>query len=201
MLEISKFQSRFEFISAVLLFYVLNTYAYVSFLGLARKWPKLMQTWELTESVLPHFRYQRQQAHFMWKIRFISITILFFAFGMREPNFTNIQAPIVIKSLFLILVEHLFYVGSMFHFITTAHSEQDPLPFIVENCVPYTFNSTRCIPTWATIPINFISITASFVWNFLDAFILVISIGLSTLFQLFNDELMDTHGEVYVLSF
>lgn len=92
-------------------------------------------------------------------------------------------------------------MGTMFHFVTTVHGEQDPISFIIENSVPYTFNSSKFVPIWATIPINFISITTTFVWNYLDAFILVISIGLSTLFQLFNDELMETQGEVHFYHF
>lgn len=82
----------------------------------------------------------------------------------------------------------------MLHFVTTVDSEQDPLTFIVENSVPYTFSTTQTqsISIWMAIPINFISITSTFVWNYLDALILIISIGLSTLFELFNDQLMET---------
>lgn len=92
----------------------------------------------------------------------------------------------------------------MFHFITTTDSEQDPLTFIMENSVPYTISSTQTqsVSIWLAVPINFISITTTFVWNYLDAFILIISIGLSTLFQLFNDKLMETQEVlVHVLSF
>lgn len=187
-----------EFILAALVFYVLNTYAYISLLDLARKWPKLMKRWDLTESILPHFRYQRQHAHFIWKIRFISIAILLFAFCIRINRLKQSQSLLNTKSI-TISVEHFFYVGAMFHFITTVGGEQDPLTFIVENSVPYTFSSsqTQPVPIWVAIPINFISITSTFVWNYLDALILVISIGLSTLFQLFNDELRETQ-EVHV---
>lgn len=152
-----------------------------------------MQRWDLAESILPHFRHQRQHTHFMSKIRFISIAILCLTFCISICQLNRNELLLIIK-IFPILVEHFFYVAAMLHFVTTVDSEQDPLTFIVENSVPYTFSTTQTqsISIWMAIPINFISITSTFVWNYLDALILIISIGLSTLFELFNDQLMET---------
>lgn len=85
----------------------------------------------------------------------------------------------------------------MFHLITTMHSEQDPLSGVIKSAVPYVFTTTQFVPIWAAIPIDFISIATAFVWNFLDVFILVISVGLSTQFQLFNDELLETQEVIF----
>lgn len=52
------------------------------------------------------------------------------------------------------------------------------------------------IPVWAAFFINFINISATFVWNYTDIFIMIISIGLSTHFQLINKELERANIEV-----
>lgn len=86
-------------------------------------------------------------------------------------------------------VGHFLYVGSLFHIIT---SERDPLTAVVKFSVPYMFTSAEFVPIWGAFLVEIISITTTFVWNYSDAFILLISIGLTTQFQSFNDELMKT---------
>lgn len=46
------------------------------------------------------------------------------------------------------------------------------------------------------ICVKFISINANFMWSFLDIFIMIISMGLSNHFKLFNNELKHVKGEV-----
>lgn len=70
------------FISAVLVFFVSNTYTYLCFISLAGKWPELMQCWEFTESLLPPFRTHRQKKNFRKKIRGVAFTVLALALGM-----------------------------------------------------------------------------------------------------------------------
>lgn len=107
-------------------------------------------------------------------------------------NFQRVLVHRHIES-FTILVGHFLYVGSLFHIMT---SEGDPLTQIVKFSVPYMFTSASVVPIWGAVLIEYISITTTFVWNYSDVFILLISIGLSTQFELFNDELMETQ-EVY----
>lgn len=89
-------------------------------------------------------------------------------------------------------VEYSLSVGSGFHFILTCTTGKDPITEITKRKVPYLFTNYDIIPIYA-LPINLISITTTFVWNFLDVFIMVISLGLSTEFQLFNTELKEAH--------
>lgn len=86
----------------------------------------------------------------------------------------------------------------MFNFMTMTNNDKDPLSEVVKRAVPHLFNQTQFVPIWVAIPTYFIRITTSFMWIFSDVFILVISIGLSTQFQLFNDELVETQPVIFV---
>ncbi|XP_055326857.1 gustatory receptor for sugar taste 64f-like [Sitodiplosis mosellana] len=54
---------------------------------------------------------------------------------------------------------------------------------------------------WEAICFRLLSLIATFSWNFLDVFIMVIGIGLSTQFRLFNVELGRTVGQQLFSSF
>lgn len=72
-------------------------------------------------------------------------------------------------------------------------------PFVLillEIMVPFIQTITEQIPVWASIPLFFLSICATFVWNYLDIFITMISMGLSTLFKQLNSELEQAKDEV-----
>lgn len=73
-----------------------------------------------------------------------------------------------------------------------CQKERETIIGLVESNVPYIDH----IPIWAAFFINFINISATFVWNFMDIFIIVISIGLSTNFELINKELESANIDV-----
>lgn len=77
----------------------------------------------------------------------------------------------------------------MFLFVSTTCQGKDPITEVIKSQVPYLIPEDIVIPLWMAIVINFISLAATFVWNYLDVFISVISIGISTLFELYNAEL------------
>lgn len=82
----SSWLNNFDFgVSALLLFYGINTLGFISFLTLASKWPKLMRIWGNAEMELPTFRNERQQKRFILKIRFFSLGILFLALSKIRP--------------------------------------------------------------------------------------------------------------------
>lgn len=95
-----------------------------------------------------------------------------------------------------ILVEHSLAVGSMVHFVIYCQPERNPLMELVKQDIPYLFTYREEIPIWQAILAKYICVTITFVWNYLDVFIVTISIGLSTLFQLFNEELEQAKGKV-----
>lgn len=100
-----------------------------------------------------------------------------------------------------ILVEHVLSVGSNLHFISVCQRKKDPVVEMVNSDVPYLFTNDERMPVWVAIGVKLISVYATFVWNFLDIFIMVISIALTTHFKLFNCELKQAKSEVIVILF
>lgn len=63
--------------------------------------------------------------------------------------------------------------------------------------VPFLHTIVRPIG-WASFPFYFLSVSATFAWNYLDVFTMMMSMGLSTLFKQLNNELEQTKIEVEI---
>lgn len=59
--------------------------------------------------------------------------------------------------------------------------------------------SSDRIPIWVAMIIYFMNLCATFVWSYMDVFIMMISVGIATLFKLLNNELKQAQFEVYIL--
>lgn len=93
-------------------------------------------------------------------------------------------------------VEHSLSDGSVLHFVMKCDPGKDPFTELVKSNVPYLITSDDRISVWLAFLINLINVFATFVWNFLDIFIMIVSIGLSTHFKYLNNELEQTKFEV-----
>ena len=94
-------------------------------------------------------------------------------------------------------VEHLLCIGATIHSIIKFNSEKDVLTELVISLVPHLVPRTVTeLPTSVALLISYINESATFVWNFLDIFIMIIGIGLSTHFKLLNIELEQAAIEV-----
>lgn len=78
---------------------------------------------------------------------------------------------------------------TFFHFITSSHPEKDPIIALINKNQPGIFASDDYLPLPVACFIKLISMYAVFTWNYLDAFIMVLSVGLSANFKLINDKL------------
>lgn len=63
---------------------------------------------------------------------------------------------------------------------------------LVPNLVP----QSDALPMWIALLMCFINENATFIWNYLDIFIMIIGLGLSTHFKLLNIELEQAAIEV-----
>lgn len=150
-----------------------------------------MRYWENAESKLPTFRNQRQRRNFIIKLRSLAFVILGMALG------STLRVFIIFSYLInfdLISVEHMLSVAAILHFSIVCRKNNDPLNDLLETQSPYLFSSGSQI--FDLICGQFINLTATFVWNFLDVFVIIISNGLSTMFELFNEDLKRANGKV-----
>lgn len=97
---------------------------------------------------------------------------------------------------FIFSVEHFIADGSAIHFVLTCLKGKEPIIELVKHNVPYLIERFDHVSVLMAICINFINIISTFVWNFLDIFIMSISIGLATHFELLNNELKKATFEV-----
>lgn len=98
---------------------------------------------------------------------------------------------------FLISVEHILHNASQVHYVLTCEKSKNPLLEHVNYDVPHLFTGAEEISIVQAIFAKSISISVTFVWSYLDIFIMTIGIALTSQFKLFNDELNRAKGEVW----
>lgn len=101
-----------------------------------------------------------------------------------------------VKDFVFVLVEHLIADSSVLHYIRTCHEDQDPMTELAKHNVPHLIDFFGKIPVSVAILVNFINVISTFVWNYMDIFIMIVSIGLSSHFKLLNNELRQATIEV-----
>lgn len=110
-------------------------------------------------------------------------------FDLKTTTFHQTQ-------LLFFLAEHLLCVAAAIHYIFIGMSEQfsvmDFIRKLLESLVP----QSHALPMVIAILISFINENATFIWNYIDVFIMIVSIGLSTHFKLLNIELEQATIEV-----
>lgn len=99
-----------------------------------------------------------------------------------------------------ILVEHTLSIISVIDFIIKCQPDQDPVTQLVLIQAPHLFPPNELIPLWKAICAKFLSIIATFVWNYVEVFIIIICIVLFTHFRLFNSELERIKSEVKLIN-
>lgn len=81
------------------------------------------------------------------------------------------------------------------------HNDEDILLGLIRRMVPNLVPLENPPPKYIAITFCYISESATFVWNFIDIFIMIISIGLATHFKVLNIELKQTNFQAKVMEF
>lgn len=179
------------------LFFITSAFGFISFFVLAQKWPEIMKCWEIMELNLTSFHNYRLKRARMIKLRVVAFSLIFLAIGNYLITFhLKVTRPESISrnNFSLISVEHSLSICSTVQTIT--ETDESLITIMVNIMVPFLYEIVNQLPPWVAAPFFFISGCATFMWNFLDLFVMVISIGLSTLFELLNYEIEHTRIEV-----
>ncbi|XP_037940356.1 gustatory receptor 5a for trehalose-like [Teleopsis dalmanni] len=144
----------------------------INTISLAKKWPKLMCYWSIVENNLPEYNSQYEKRRMAQKIKMVTFV------GMT-----------------LSLGEHLLSTISVIHYsnfcpITT---DKDPIKnfFLYFNDhIFFIFSYSH----WLAFFGKFINVLLTFSWNYMDVFVMVISIGLASKFKQINDNLLNFKG-------
>lgn len=148
------------------IFYVSNAYAMICFAKLASKWPELMQSWEDVERNLLTLRKPTiNKGRLAYKIKIISAVVM----GLS-------------------LAEHLLSITTEFTKHQTCRSIEDPMKKLIVSQLPHVFVCTNYSAIKGLIA-KAVSVLATFMWSYTDLFLMIVSVGLSSLFKQINANL------------
>lgn len=152
-----------------IVFYGCNTYIVYLFGVLARKWPKLINEFETVEKSLPQFRNEYEKHALKHKI--IKITIL---------------------TMTIATLEH---ISSIFTYVYSAGcaKEEDKVRTFFLYSMSLLFQIFDYSLTIA-IFIKIINLTCTFIWTYMDIFVILVSLGISSKFKQLNDHMFRTKG-------
>uniref|UniRef100_A0A336LDD5 Gustatory receptor n=1 Tax=Culicoides sonorensis TaxID=179676 RepID=A0A336LDD5_CULSO len=147
-------------------------YIMIMMLLIARKWPSTMRYWRKVELCLPPIQDGTHTNGMGSRIRIIS--------------------PIVI---FLSLSEHLLgLIATSIAVIKCPVDVNDPgKSFFIEH-LPVFFDATYYTP-WKAVLAKFANLVNTFMWFYVDLFIMIVALGLSTVFRQYCDFLLRFSGK------
>lgn len=164
----------------------------VCFAKLASKWPELMRSWEEVEKSLPSLNMSvTTKGQLAYKIKMISSTVMVMSLCNEDT-----KRPLVFLTNFF-SGEHLLSITAEFTKHTSCRSIEDPVKRLIIAQLPHVFSCTNYNTTKGLIA-KIINIIATFMWNYTDLFLMIISVGLSSLFNRINDSLMLNKNKVSV---
>ncbi|GAB0093011.1 Gustatory receptor [Sergentomyia squamirostris] len=167
--------SKIEFVRVVpIIFYSSNLFIIYAFIGLAQNWPSLMETWKNAEMIHPIYQTAKEKRFLKRKICTVTSVLLI-----------------------LSLIEHVLSLGTMLHFahVCPDKENQSPLEALFKQEFTQMFAYTHYSLEKGILGQILNSIN-TFVWSFMDCFVIIVSIGLSTGFKNVNKDLIAVKGKV-----
>lgn len=77
--------------------------------------------------------------------------------------------------------------------------KRDPLHVLFETQIPLIFTLTE-LTWWKAIFSKWFNIVVTFAWSFMDLFVMVVSVGLASLFKQINFDLQQMKGRVIIFN-
>lgn len=159
------------------MFYGSSVYGMFCFAVLAKKWPRLMQQWQSVESILPMYRNQKKKEKLAHQLKMLALIVL-------------------ISSL----VEHVLNAISIVYFAKVCLKKDDLVKELFEVQISHIL-MVFPYSLWIAIVGKFVNVIATFCWNYMDLFIMMISVGLSARFKQINEDLQRIKGKVKMLQY
>ncbi|KAH8305104.1 hypothetical protein KR059_008940 [Drosophila kikkawai] len=139
-------------------------------LNLARRWPQLMMYWHTVEQDLP--QYQTQMGR--WKLG-------------------HTVAMVMLVGMMLSVAEHILSMISAINYASFCNRTADP----IQNYFLRTNDEIFFVASYST-PLaiwgKFQNVYSTFIWNYMDMFVMIVSIGLAAKFRQLNDDLRNFKG-------
>lgn len=153
-------------------FYSYNLYGMYCFIRVAQKWPFLMRKWFSVEQLLPQSSNILERGKLANKIKLISILVIT-----------------------LSLMEHMLSIVAAVYYTPNCPNIKDPLKMFFKSNFLYVFYYFEYSEIRGFV-VKFINVISTFVWSYIDLFVIIVSIGLSHTFRRINNHLMTHKREV-----
>lgn len=167
------------------------------FILIARQWPRLMQQWEFVEAILAKLRKHKTDRQLAVQIQIISFITIAVLVGMYSwhMNLKVTSSGDISLILSISVVEHSLNVAVILFDASVNKPDKDPLNELFETQLPFVFTYTD-LTWWKAIIGKWFNIILTFVWSYTDLFVILVSIGLSTLFKRINRDLERHRSQV-----
>lgn len=169
----------------------------VAFLNIAQKWPELMKFWYQHEKELLKSKYKVSGWKLSKRIKVTAIVVLVGAlskFQLKLLAVSMLIFPIYFQ------VEHILCLLSTAYNIHHEIVEckwlvKHPVDHFLKKQFGFIFTQIPYHILYA-IPIEILNISMTLNWNYMDLFLMIISIGLTVRFQQINIKLEEFRGKV-----
>lgn len=131
-----------------------------------------MERWEAVEAMLPKWRHPQQKRRLDNRVKLLTCIILSCALIEHALSITSHISFAVVCLNHTITFEEFARVESVHVFVLVEYS------------------------IWLGMMGRFLNMVATFAWNFMDLFIILMSVGLTSLFDRINADLIHVKGEV-----
>lgn len=154
-----------------------------------------MVHYEWVENQLPKFRTQNDRRRLGYKIKMIALVVMTLSLGTINISFCSNKHFSQFGSL-IVTAEHILNIISIVHFANSCpHPQKDPIrDFFLVN-LSQLFKFTSYAP-WKAFLGKILNVICTFIWSYMDLFVMLISVGLSNRFKLVNEDLMRIKGQV-----
>lgn len=131
-----------------------------------------MKQWEDVEMNFPKFRNRKEKGKLRLQMTIYATAILVCA-----------------------VIEHILTIMTSLHYVMTCQKDENVLDAFFRSHLFELFQFTS-FAMWKSMFGKFANIIATFAWNYMNLFIVMVSIGISSRFKQLNDEMNRVKGEV-----
>lgn len=167
--------------SVSLIFYSSNFFGIIFFVEIARKWPNFIKLFESVENELPHYKIIADRYKLRRNIKLVTVIIMSLSLSAYYPTFNLYK---LILSLFV--VEHVLSIGAGFYRSTLCAVANKTLNSHIEAYFRQSFPQLFYVSEFnyaKAAGAQVVNIYCTFIWNFMDVFIIVVSVGVASRFN------------------
>lgn len=155
-----------------------------------------MRRYRAVEAKLPKYRNQQEKRRMAFHMKMLAFVVFLCALGRCYSLFC--PSTHFISCFFI--VEHILNMISIWYYSANCLNQSEPAKELLKANLSQLFQFVE-FSYWSAFIGKIVNISATFAWNYMDLFVMVISLGFSSRFKQINDDLHRIKGEVISVVF